>query len=87
MSGSALLETPASPLFGNPVVSDLAAVRPLCRWQFNAGAPLFQCGGAGHPKVNIASGESEGRGAIRRTGRKLHCRVAVLQELAEVFGL
>lgn len=43
--------------------------------------------GASRPKVNVAFGELEGRGAIRRAGRKLHCRVAVLEELAEVSGL
>lgn len=43
--------------------------------------------GASRPKVNLAFTELEARGAIRRAGRKLHCRVAVLGELAEVSAL
>lgn len=43
--------------------------------------------GASRPKVNIAFSELEQRGAIRRAGRKLQCRIAVLEELAEVSGL
>jgi CRP/FNR family transcriptional regulator, cyclic AMP receptor protein len=43
--------------------------------------------GAGRPKVNLAFTELEARGAIRRAGRKLHCRVAALGELAEVSAL
>ncbi len=35
--------------------------------------------GASRPKVNIAFGELEQRGAIRRAGRKLHCRSALLE--------
>jgi CRP/FNR family transcriptional regulator, cyclic AMP receptor protein len=38
--------------------------------------------GASRPKVSIGFGELEKRGAIRRDGRKLICRVAVLNALA-----
>ena len=40
--------------------------------------------GASRPKVNLAFAELEARGAIRRAGRKLRCRLAALGELAEV---
>jgi len=43
--------------------------------------------GASRPKVNIAFGELEARGAIRRAGRKLHCRIGALGELAEVSAI
>ena len=43
--------------------------------------------GASRPKVNLAFAELEARGAIRRTGRKLHCRIGTLEELAEVCVL
>jgi CRP/FNR family cyclic AMP-dependent transcriptional regulator len=43
--------------------------------------------GASRPKVNHAFAELEARGAIRRAGRKVHCRVAVLGDLAEVSAL
>jgi CRP-like cAMP-binding protein len=40
--------------------------------------------GASRPKVNLAFAELEARGAIRRDGRKVHCRIAALGDLAEV---
>jgi CRP/FNR family transcriptional regulator, cyclic AMP receptor protein len=43
--------------------------------------------GASRPKVNLAFGELEARGAIRRVGRKLHCRIVALGELAEISAL
>ncbi len=43
--------------------------------------------GASRPKVNLAFAELEARGAIRRVGRKLYCRVAALEQLAEVSAL
>lgn len=43
--------------------------------------------GASRPKVNLAFAELEARGAIRRTGRKVHCRLAALEDLAEVSAL
>jgi CRP-like cAMP-binding protein len=43
--------------------------------------------GASRPKVNLAFGELEARGAIRRVGRKLHCRIGALGDLAEISAL
>ena len=43
--------------------------------------------GASRPKVNIAFADLEARDAIRRTGRKLHCRIAALEDLAEISAL
>ena len=43
--------------------------------------------GASRPKVNLAFAELEARGAIRRAGRKLQCRIGTLEELAEIFVL
>lgn len=43
--------------------------------------------GASRPKVNLAFAELEARGAIRRAGRKVHCRIAALGDLAEVSAL
>jgi CRP/FNR family transcriptional regulator, cyclic AMP receptor protein len=43
--------------------------------------------GASRPKVNIAFGELEAHGAIRRAGRKLYCRIGALGELAEVSAI
>jgi CRP-like cAMP-binding protein len=43
--------------------------------------------GASRPKMNLAFTELEARGAIRRVGRELNCRVAALGELAEVSAL
>ncbi len=40
--------------------------------------------GASRPKVNIALRELEQRGAIRRAGRKLLCRIPALEDLAEI---
>jgi CRP/FNR family cyclic AMP-dependent transcriptional regulator len=40
--------------------------------------------GASRPKVNIAFRELEQRGAIRRTGRNLQCRIQALEEAAEI---
>jgi CRP-like cAMP-binding protein len=40
--------------------------------------------GASRPKVSVGFGELEKQGAIRRVGRKLVCRVAALNALAEM---
>jgi CRP-like cAMP-binding protein len=40
--------------------------------------------GLSRPTVNIAFRELEQHGAIRRTGRKLQCRIHVLEDLAEI---
>jgi CRP/FNR family cyclic AMP-dependent transcriptional regulator len=40
--------------------------------------------GASRPKVNVAFRELEQRGAIRRTGRNLQCRIQALEEVAEI---
>lgn len=43
--------------------------------------------GASRPKVNLAFADLEARGAIRRAGRTLRCRIGTLEELAEVCVL
>jgi CRP/FNR family transcriptional regulator, cyclic AMP receptor protein len=43
--------------------------------------------GASRPKVNLTFAELEARDAIRRAGRKLHCWIGTLEQLAEVCVL